>query len=813
MDNVLLYWIIEYVKVFLGYGFIMFIWPLIVFRKFLSGKSVTFKFCFCSTAQIVIINSVVLMLGLVHLLNRWTMCIVFYGVLIWSLREKWALTEERKKKLRYLVTGTMGWKHYFLHCRQAAFKSIKEVIKSLKKFYKKHAIEYSVLIVVLLYGMLFFSYGAFRDYSYGFGDMYVHHSWVYGLIQGKIFSAGVYPEGMHCVIYSLYALFGINVYSVNLFLAGIHIIVILLAAYCLMKEVFCWRFSSLFVLILFLTLDLVCINEVFSMSRLQWTLPQEFAFHTMYICALYLVKYLKSFKKCEYRGVELKGCWDENLLVFMTALTASITIHFYATIMAFFFCFSFAIFKLRAIFHKKHFVPLVTAAFLSLLVAFIPMGGALASGIPFQGSIGWALNVINGTNDQSGSTQIINKQNDATSTTVVQNNSSTADSEAGNNNDVEKNNNQEIVADENIDVTEPILPKEPLIDKIKNKILNLGKSIISMFKSIYKHGYVTLYKPDRAKWIVGCTFFVLSIYFVYRIISIVFYRFIKRMKQCPNFFDGVLPIVLLSFVFMLLYGGHSIGLPALVAGARLCSTGQMAILMMMVIPIDMLFSVFKPYHRDDFLELCSTFVAIVLVIIIYLSGSYHGYLYYELTRYNAAVMVTNDIMDTLPDNTYTIISTTDEIYQVIQSGRHEELLTFIQNQNKDYYTIPTEYLFIYIEKKPIKYAHNHFFAGPKWLALERYHEIYKSNYSCCTDVLSAKISEQYADESLMYFNRPSQSYSNLESRTILESKMYRWCQQFSELYPNDLKVYYEDDDFVCYYIQQNPQFSYNLVLK
>ncbi len=813
MDNVLVYWLTEYIKVFFAYSFVLFIWPLIVFRKYLSGKSVTFKFCFCSTAQIVIINTMVLMLGLVHLLNKWTMCIVFYGILLWSLRDKLALTEQRVKKIKYLVTGTMGWKHYFLHCRYAISKSVKENIKKFKKFYKKHAVEYTVLMVVLLYGMIYFSYGAFRDYSYGFGDMYVHHSWVYGLIQGKIFSAGVYPEGMHCVIYSLHALLGINVYSAMLFMAGIHIVVILLAAYCLLKEIFCWRFSSLFVLILFLTLDLVCINEVFSMSRLQWTLPQEYGFHTMYICLLYLIKYLKSYKTCEFRGVELKACWDENLLIFMTALAASIIIHFYVTIMAFFFCFSFAIFKLGAIFHKKHIVPLITAAFVALLIAAIPMGGALASGIPFQGSIGWALNVMNGTNDQSGSTQIITQQNNASTNTTVEDNISTSDSDGSDNLDAEIADIQELKTDQGINVVEPITPKESLGNKIKNKAKNLGDSIVAIFKSIYKHGYVTLYKPQRAKWIVGVTFFVFGIYFVYRIISIIYYRLIKGIKKTPNIFEWTLPIVLLSFVFMLLYGGHSIGLPALVAGARLCSTGQMAILMMMVIPIDMLFSVFKPYHRDDFLELCSTFVAIGLVVFIYMSGSYHGYLYYELTRYNSAVMVTNEIMDSLPDNTYTIISTTDEIYQVIQNGRHEELLTFIQNQSKDYYTIPTEYLFIYVEKKPIKYAHNHFFAGPKWLALERYHEIYKSNYSCCTDVLSAEISEQYADESLMYFNKPSKSYSNLESRTILESKMYRWCQQFNELYPNELKVYYEDDDFVCYYIQQNPQFLYNLVLE
>ena len=99
-------------------------------------------------------------------------------------------------------------------------------------------------------------------------------------------------------------------------------------------------------------------------------------------------------------------------------------------------------------------------------------------------------------------------------------------------------------------------------------------------------------------------------------------------------------------------------------------------------------------------------------------GIFHGYLYYELTRYNAAVMVTQDITDKFPENSYTIVSTTDELYQVIEQGRHEELLTFLNRVNGSGYTLPTEYIFVYVEKRPIQYAQNHFFTGPDWLAEE-----------------------------------------------------------------------------------------------
>ena len=78
----MVYWAVEYGKVFIAYMALMYIWPMVVFRKYLAPKSRTYRFAFCSTVQVVIVNTVVLLLGLVHLLNRWTMILVFYGVFI-----------------------------------------------------------------------------------------------------------------------------------------------------------------------------------------------------------------------------------------------------------------------------------------------------------------------------------------------------------------------------------------------------------------------------------------------------------------------------------------------------------------------------------------------------------------------------------------------------------------------------------------------------------------------------------------------------------------------------------------------------------
>ena len=65
---------------------------------------------------------------------------------------------------------------------------------------------------------------------------------------------------------------------------------------------------------------------------------------------------------------------DENLLLFLLSLAASLAIHFYVTMMAFFLCVVIAACRLPALFQKRRFVSLVKAVCLGVLIAVLPMG-------------------------------------------------------------------------------------------------------------------------------------------------------------------------------------------------------------------------------------------------------------------------------------------------------------------------------------------------------------------------------------------------------------------------------------------------------
>ena len=99
------------------------------------------------------------------------------------------------------------------------------------------------------------------------------------------------------------------------------------------------------------------------------------------------------------------------------------------------------------------------------------------------------------------------------------------------------------------------------------------------------------------------------------------------------------------------------------------------------------------------------------------------------------------------------------------------------------------------------------------MAEEKYAKFYSSEVSQCPEIYTSKISEREAFKNILLYERPFLTYRTLESRTILETKAYLWCQNFSKLYPFEVSTYYEDNDFVCYYFKQNPYALYDLAIE
>ena len=776
------YWIGEFVKVLIGYIFLMYLWPAVIFRKKLSGKSLTYQFAFCSTVSVLLINTIILGLGLFHILKGAIVFCIFYGIFLFSVLKEKKLWNSFFWHIRALFSGAQGWKTLMICLMNNIMGGVCSFLKQVNKKVKGRRLEYGILSVLLVFAVIYFSYGAFQCHSYGWGDMYVHHAWIYGLKEGKIFSAGVYPEAMHCFVYTMNIMFGISVYSVLLFLGEIHVITLLVAVYCLMREIMKSKYTAYLILTAFLTIDVVCIDEIYSISRLQYTIPQEFGLYTQFLCALYLIRFLKRDSK-SYRK------FNDDLFLFMTALAASLAIHFYVTIMAFFLCASFAVFGLSGVFQKKKISSLIIAVIVGVVISTTPMILAFASGTPLQGSLNWGMNIINGTDTKEGRTQIAQSNDEETPEETVKETE-----------EKQSDNSEQMQSIENVKKN----AKNTEAEK-RNPVKEIIEKIKSSVKLVYSCGYVQLYGVMRAGWLIRFTLLAVILTFINLIVKMIRYRKVPLETYAGVTFASVL--------FMLLYAAPFLGLPEIIAGSRLCLTEQILLLAMMALPGDEILFLLSKTKA----ERLSPYVTLMGVIGIYVGtnyfGVYHGYLYYELTRYNSVVEVTDKIIAEYPQYSYTIVSTTEELYQVIESGRHEEVLDFYYKSKQDKYILPTEYLFFYIEKNPIKYAQYHFFDGPGWLAQAKY----TKNYKYSTAVLSegneiehSKIGKKYVGESLEVMGKASDAYTNTQNRRILESEMYYWCEEFKKRLPNEIKVYYEDEDFICYMVKQNPEHLYNL---
>ena len=156
-----------------------------------------------------------------------------------------------------------------------------------------------------------------------------------------------------------------------------------------------------------------------------------------------------------------------------------------------------------------------------------------------------------------------------------------------------------------------------------------------------------------------------------------------------------------------------------------------------------------------------------------------------------AILCTTNIMKDKEgqDNKWTIVSANDELRMIEEYGRHTETIEFLEdmeywNRTKEV-TIPTEKVYFYIEKKPLNYA---------------------NGYGGEIPVVSEEQAEQPLPQNsgLAPYNGPR--------RSITMSRMYYWAQKFMELYPNELKIYFENDRFVCYYIEQNVYRLYNFAI-
>lgn len=417
-----------------------------------------------------------------------------------------------------------------------------------------------------------------------------------------------------------------------------------------------------------------------------------------------------------------------DLVFFGLALALSVGTHFYTGAIAVILAVAIGLTYLYRIIRKKMLGKLILTGLLSAVVALAPLGIGLATGYELEQSFTWGSEVIKG---------------DIYSTT-----------------------------------SEGVLKED--LEPEEETTLTLDQ-------------FVTGAKNDLEKYVVHNveTMYVLVSIILFTLLYNLIYLFDKKDDSESEY---QIAFAINSLFLLLLILFKSLKLPTIMEPKRLA----------------IYFAYFSPVFLGMPLEIASRFLrhtklkkampsmsigiilASFLLILNFDRVKPLPPFYYIQTT--GTTLANKKIMEEYEDYTWTAISPVNNISLVMGNGFHYELDEFILqqenwHQRKEIY-IPTEYVFLYIEKKPIiDYG---FESVRESFALKNRPEIRK-------------------EDALQDLKETSEdNYHYIRERNILMAKAYEWAQVYQDYFPKEAEVYYEDDELIVYRIKQNVNALNNL---
>ena len=754
--------ILRFVGIFAAYTGLTVLLPAIMFRRILAGRRLSEQFLMCYTFGNFYIINIVFVVQLLHISGFWTLVLftAVPGILIWSRVNRVSLRELCMKTgivCKKILQGSMGIKGFLYRVQNRSMAVLK---KAVWLFYCEvvcNTLQWILAGAVI--AALFWIYGRQLILTYGYraSDIPVHLNWINQMSRGNLFASGVYPFGFHCMVYYLHAVFGFDTYVILcvFYLVQVFFIHIVLLA---MLKLLCRSLYLPYAGIMVYILGSFWARQTY--SRFGSSLPQEFGMIFVIPSVYFLTRFFQTEKK-NLKNRETKlilGC-------FALAFSLTLAIHFYGTMIAGLCCIGIAAGFCMRFLNKEYFRRIMLTGIISVFLAVLPMGIAFAGGTPLQGSLGWGLSVINGGSSDTEDTS----ENEAAQKQAMEEMAARLIENA-------QNSNSESVQTEEIPVITEA-PKYSLADKareIPEKMKNLREMMVRRIQEFIIN--------SQEQW---CAYAVLAGIAVLLLLGVVFIILRRitygEMLMSAGFCMGILTLLLCAGNF---------GLPVLMDPAR-CSIYYVYLLIasMTVLGDGVLYLIFMP----RILTIPRNAISFILTVSMAAGMIHQGLVKTPdfISDYvsNGAYTCLTNIIKENKDETWTIVSANDETQMGLDHGWHYETITFLRKQehiNKDTkLIIPTEKVYFFIEKIPL-------------------------NYSVVYSGSGQSISKKGASQSLP--NSGGIGMYQGEGRWILMSRMYYWAQAFMEMYPNEMKVYYESEDFVCYVISQNMYHQYNFAI-
>lgn len=773
--------ILRFLGIFAAYTGVTLALPALMFRRILRGRSLAEQFLMCYTFGNFYIINIVFLLQLLHISNFFTLAglTAVLSIVIGGRVNRIPLKQQAGNTWHLfgkLLRGRMKLKSaIFLFLGKCAAG-----IKRLAKFFYRHIVKNPIQSMLLLgIGVcLCWIYGRqiILVYGYRASDIPVHMSWINEMSRGKIFAKGVYPFGFHCMIYYLQAVFRFDTYVILCQFFFAQVIFMHLVLLAMLKQLCKTKYIPYIGTFVFL-LGNFWSGQTY--SRFYATLPQEFGMIFVIPSIYFLIRFFQIPKqKLADKETRL------TLQCFAMAFSLTLAIHFYGTMIAGLCCIGIACGFCFRFLRKEYFCRIMFTGICSVFLAVLPMGIAFATGTPLQGSLGWGLSVINGGKSSSSTeteaetdeaeTLEVSTGDDKNTVRVVKPDGTVMEIDVS---DLPSAQENESGGQTQTETTAPAVPKVSFGEKIR-KIPGKAKNALSEMSSRILEFIIKLDVKNIGYMILASFALLLLLGFIFCVFRKTEYG---AMLMSMGFCMWIVTILLCANLF---------GLPPLMDGAR-CSIYYVYLLSAALTALaDGLLYMVLPLRK---LRLVRNAVSLAVTAAV-LMGMFQNHMIKQSDFssgfvMNGAITCLSNIIHENEDKTWTIVSANDETQMGLDHGWHYETITFLRGmetlEKNTKVIIPTKTVYFFIEKIPGDYAVSYAKSGQS-------------------------ISRKGASRSLP--NVGGIGMYQREGRWIVMSRMYYWAQAFMELYPNEMKVYYEDNKFICYKIEQNMYHQYNFAI-
>ncbi len=598
-------------------------------------------------------------------------------------------------------------------------------------FFRNNILEIVAFIVLLIIIMAFYGYYKFNYSSYGVSDEEVHLYWIQSLQGGTFFVSGMYPFSMHSVCSVLVELTGINSTIVLHYISVIMLAQIVICFYFLMRKFFKFRIGIIFAIFMWLLSGYGGMNTYF---RYQFSLPMEYGLIAVFAAIVFMISYIEDKDKI-------------SLWFFGFSVSLTFSTHFYLTGLVALICICMGIVYIWPLLRKKIIHLLIGMAVLGLVMAAVPFGVGFMLGYPFEQSIGWALSVMDVTDEYL---------DDAYS---YRDGTSDGQSER--------------------DTSDTTNSETEMSEEESKKVYSL-KNPQDIYDGIYEG--IWLYGGVTQREIYAILIMEVAL-FIFGSIGLVF----AKEKKNYSFYIGIAISWLLLGILAV---AEKFGINQFVEEKRVIEWLFMINTLLFAGVAELIFRVLSLiFRREDFSRLVLVYATGMLMYFDVTNGYYRTERTCAMIQTEAVANLCNELSNDYETNSWTLVSPVNEISMILNSGYHYELVDFIDELNtwdeEQKIYIPTEYIFFTIEKYQVTYT------GVDVLAKK--------------DIEGRdKISEEYALKEINFDiadNLRSELYQ--EQRREIMSRTYYWALEYSKLFPQEMIVFYEDEEVIIFRLKQD----------